>query len=123
MTTAALVVDPCLQVGTKGWSGRTKGLVEKLRPALAASKDKAKATLGSDYVICAFPALIDAEARLEDVYRAARAAKGDDVKTQQVEWIKHFGADCGLPSDQIQGVAGCVRSAMEKRIRELQAQQ
>jgi uncharacterized protein YecT (DUF1311 family) len=87
----------------------------------------AKQHLGADFVICASPELMDAEARLEDAYQAARAAKGDDVKTEQWAWIKNFGPHCGLPlrgrpaSNQIQGAAGCVRDAMEQRIRELQA--
>jgi uncharacterized protein YecT (DUF1311 family) len=89
----------------------------------------AKASMGVDYVICAFPELMDAEARLEDAFHAARTAKGDQVATEQWAWIKRYGADCGLPlrgrpaDGKIQGVAGCVRSAMEQRIKELQAEQ
>jgi uncharacterized protein YecT (DUF1311 family) len=85
--------------------------------------------MGTDYVICASPQLLDAEARLEDAYRAALAAKGDAVKSERWEWIKRYGPDCGLPlrgrpaPDQIKGAAGCVRDAMEQRIRELQAEQ
>ncbi len=91
--------------------------------------DCAKASMGSDYVICASPQLMDAEARLEDALHAAHVAKGDQVMTEQWAWIKRYGADCGLPlkgrpaDEKIQGAAGCVRSAMEQRIKELQAEQ
>ena len=91
--------------------------------------DCAKASMGSDYVICASPQLMDAEARLEDALHAAHVAKGDEVMTEQWAWIKRYGADCGLPlkgrpaDEKIQGAAGCVRSAMEQRIKELQAEQ
>ncbi len=91
--------------------------------------DCAKASMGVDYVICASPALMDAEARLEDALHAAHAAKGDQVKLEQWVWIKHYGADCGLPlkgrpaDEKIHGAAGCVREAMEQRIKELQAEQ
>jgi uncharacterized protein YecT (DUF1311 family) len=87
----------------------------------------AKQHLGADFVICASPELMDAEARLEDAYQAAHAAKGDVVKTEQWAWIKSFGPHCGLPlrgrpvSNQIQVATGCVRDAMEQRIRELKA--
>ena len=72
---------------------------------------------------------MDAEARLEDALHAAHAVKGDQVKTEQWAWIKHFGGDCGLPyhgppaHEKIHGAAGCVREAMEQRIKELQAEQ
>ncbi len=86
--------------------------------------------MGTDYVICASPQLLDALARLEDVYSVARAgANGDHVKTEQIEWIKRYGPDCGLPlrgrpSDTlIQGTSTCVGRAIEARIKELQAVQ
>ena len=85
--------------------------------------------MGTDFVICASPELMDTEARLEDVYKTARAAKGDQVKTEQLDWIKHYGPNCGLPfkgrplEEKIKSVAGCVREAMEQRIKELQAEQ
>jgi uncharacterized protein YecT (DUF1311 family) len=91
--------------------------------------DCTKALLGVDYVICASPELMDAEARLEDAFHAAHDAKGDEVKTEQWRWIKRYGGDCGLPlrgrpiDGKIQGAAGCVRSAIEQRIKELQAEQ
>ncbi|MGO9047823.1 MAG: hypothetical protein ACLQFW_13215, partial [Xanthobacteraceae bacterium] len=62
-----------------------------------AAFDCAKASMGVDYVICASPELMDAEARLEDALHAAHAAKGDQVKLEQWVWIKRYGADCGLP--------------------------
>ena len=86
--------------------------------------------MGTDYVICASPELLDGEARLEDAYAAARAgANGDRVKTEQWDWVKRYGPDCGLPlkgrppEEKIHGTAGCVREAMEQRIKELQAEQ
>jgi hypothetical protein len=91
--------------------------------------DCGKASMGTDYVICASPELMDAMARLEDAYHAARAAKGDAVKNEEVEWIKHYGPDCGLPlrgkptDSLIQGTTYCVHSAIEKRIKELQAEE
>ena len=91
--------------------------------------DCAKASMGVDYVICASPELMDAEARLEDALHAAHTAKGDQVKTEQWAWIKRYAADCGLPphgppaQEKIHGAAGCVREAMEQRIKELQAEQ
>jgi uncharacterized protein YecT (DUF1311 family) len=91
--------------------------------------DCTKQHMGTDFVICASPELMDAEARLEDAYKAARAAKGDQVKTEQLNWIRRYGPDCGLPlkgqppEEKIHGVAGCVREAMEERIKELHAEQ
>jgi len=91
--------------------------------------DCAKASMGVDYVICASPELMDAEARLEDALHAAHVAKGDQVKTEQWAWIKRYAADCGLPpkgrpSDTlIQGTSYCVGRAIEARIKELQAEQ
>ena len=68
-------------------------------PALRTPKtfDCAKAFLGVDFVICASPKLMDAMARLEDAYAAARAAKGDQVKTEQMACVRVvYGVDCGL---------------------------
>ena len=85
--------------------------------------------MGTDYVICASPQLLDAVARLEDAYRAAYAARGDAVKSEQWEWIKRYGTDCGLPlrgrpsPNLIDSAASCVGGAMEQRIRELQQEQ
>jgi uncharacterized protein YecT (DUF1311 family) len=84
--------------------------------------------LGTDYVICASPELVDAEARLEDAYAAAHTAKGQAVMSEQWGWIKRYGAGCGLPlrgrpaPDLITGAAPCVLSAMESRIRQLRAE-
>jgi len=89
----------------------------------------AKASLGVDYVICASPKLLDAVARLEDAYFAAKAANGPAVVDAQWAWIKRYGPDCGLPlrgrpaDAQITGTANCVSEAIESRIRELQAEQ
>ena len=72
---------------------------------------------------------MDAEARLEDAYKAARAAKGDQVKTEQLDWNRRFGPGRGLPlkgqppEEKIRSVTGCVREAMEGRIKELHAEQ
>jgi len=83
--------------------------------------------MGTDWVICASPQLLDAEARLEDVYQVARSgANGERIKTEQIDWIKRYGVECGLPfrgrpSDAlIQGTSYCVGRAMERRISELQ---
>ncbi len=79
--------------------------------------------MGVDYVTCASPELMDAEARLEDALQAAHNAKGDQVKTEQWAWIKRYGADCGLPlkarppDEKIHGAAGRVREAMEQRFK------
>ena len=84
--------------------------------------------LGTDYVICASPELMDAEARLEDAYDAAHTAKGQVVQSEQWGWIKRYGPDCGLPlrrrpaPDLITSAAPCVLSAMESRIRQLRAE-
>jgi hypothetical protein len=91
--------------------------------------DCARAWMGADYVICSSDALLDAEARLEDVYRTAHAARGDAVKTEQWAWIKRYGPACGLPlvgrpaPDQINEARGCIADALNQRIRELQAEQ
>ena len=85
--------------------------------------------MGADYVICASPELMDAEARLEDAYKAAHAARGDGVKAEQWAWIKRYGADCGLPlrgrprPGQIDGARDCVAEAINDRLRQLQAEQ
>jgi uncharacterized protein YecT (DUF1311 family) len=85
----------------------------------------AKASMGADFVICAFPDLLDAEADLEDAYTAARSARGDVVKSEQIAWMKSYGPNCGLPfrgrptSDLIGSAHGCVLSAMRRRIAEL----
>lgn len=84
--------------------------------------------LGTDYVICASPELMDAEARLEDAYDAAHTAKGQVVQSEQWGWIKRYGPDCGLPlrrrpaPDLITSAAPCVLSAIESRIRQLRAE-
>ncbi|MGO9418079.1 hypothetical protein [Roseiarcus sp.] len=85
--------------------------------------------MGTDYVICASPQLLDAEARLEDAYAAARTgANGDRIKSEQWDWIKRYGPDCGLPlrgrpsDDKITSAAGCIGDALEARIKELQAE-
>ena len=84
--------------------------------------------MGTDYVICASPELMDAEARLEDAYDAAHTAKGQVVQSEQWGWIKRYGASCGLPlrgrpaPDLITSAAPCVLSAMESRIRQLRAE-
>ena len=59
--------------------------------------NKASMSMGSDWVICSSPQLMDAEARLEEAYAATRAYRGKSVGSEQVEWIKHFPTNCGLP--------------------------
>lgn len=94
-----------------------------------ASFDCAKASMGSDFVICAYADLLDAEARLEDAYNAAKAARGTAVRSEQIDWMKSYGPDCGVPfrgrpsSALIRKSRDCVFSAMEKRIGELQNEQ
>jgi uncharacterized protein YecT (DUF1311 family) len=89
----------------------------------------ARAYNAVDFVICSDPHLLDAEARLEDVYQAARAARGGAVITEQKDWIRRYTADCNLTSqgrpapDIIEGTASCVGGALERRIRELQREQ
>ena len=85
--------------------------------------------MGTDFVICNSPKLLDAEARLDDAYDAARAGpNGERVKAEEIEWMKHYGPNCGLPlrgrpSDSlIKGTAYCVGKAIEARIKELEAQ-
>ena len=93
-----------------------------------ANFDCARASMGADYVICASASLLDAEARLEDAYKAARAARGDAVKTEQIAWNNRYGPACGLPPrgrpapEQMGQARGCIGAALDKRIRELQAQ-
>jgi uncharacterized protein YecT (DUF1311 family) len=91
--------------------------------------DCSKQHISTDFVICSSPELMDVEARLEDAYKAARAAKGERVKTEQLNWSRRYGPDCGLSfrgqptAEKIHSVAGCVREAMEERIKELHADQ
>ena len=66
----------------------------------------------------ASPELMDAEARLEDAYAAARlGANADRVKSEQWDWIKRYGPDCGLPMrarpspELIDSAASCVSVA------------
>jgi hypothetical protein len=90
--------------------------------------DCAKASMGADFVICASPELLDREARLEDAYNAARSARGNAVRSEQIDWIKTYWQPCGLPKrgqpppDQIKAAKGCVKAAMDARISQLQAQ-
>ena len=85
--------------------------------------------MGSDWVICASPVLLDMEARLEDAYGSALAARGEVIRHEQIAWIKHFGTDCGLPyrgrpaPEVIAGASLCVFAAMKQRLAELQAEQ
>jgi type IV secretory pathway TraG/TraD family ATPase VirD4/uncharacterized protein YecT (DUF1311 family) len=85
--------------------------------------------MGSDWVICASPQLLDVEARLDDAYRAALAARGEVIRHEQIAWIKHFGTDCGLPyrgrpsPELLAGASDCVFSAMKQRLAELQVEQ
>jgi uncharacterized protein YecT (DUF1311 family) len=91
--------------------------------------DCSRASMGADFVICASDELLDAEARLEDAYKAARAASGDSVRSEQIAWIKRYGPNCGLPfrgrpaSALIEGARQCVLDAMTKRIDELKSEQ
>ena len=84
--------------------------------------------MGADWVICASPELLDMEARLEDAYKAAHAARGDVVHHEQIEWMKQHGTDCGLPyrgrpaSERIEGAKDCIMANMRKRLAELQAE-
>jgi len=89
--------------------------------------DCSRTTLGVDYVICASPQLMDAEARLEEAYRAARASQGDEVKMAQREWSKSYGPNCGLPargqpsSAESLRARDCVLNSMNKRTAYLQS--
>ena len=86
------------------------------------------ATLGVDFVVCDNSQLMDAMARLEDAYAAARAAKGDAIKIAQREWSVQYGPDCGLPkkgrpsSQTASGAQACVFRALNNRIEYLQSQ-
>jgi chemotaxis protein histidine kinase CheA len=82
------------------------------------------AFFGVEFVICSSPQLVEAEARLED---AARAARGNDVKTDQRAWYtKIFVQSCGLtakgrPSpDKIRASQNCVAEAISQRIHALE---
>jgi hypothetical protein len=96
-------------------------------PSPPSSFDCSKAFLSVDYVICSSPQLMAAEARLEDAYRAARAARGDDVKTAQRAWVKSYGPSCGLPAKgqpsptEIRASRDCVTKAISERTSALQA--
>jgi hypothetical protein len=85
----------------------------------------ARAASGVDFTICASPVLMDAEARLEEAYRAAVAASGDGVKTAQRNWMRRDGADCGLPprgqpsQAQMRSAYDCLLNAMNQRTGEL----
>ncbi len=80
-------------------------------------------------MICSYPEILDAEARLEDAYRDARAARGDSAKAEQRDWVKRFASSCGLPErgapsyDVIKNAQNCVWAAIETRIHELRASQ
>lgn len=88
--------------------------------------DCRNATLGVDHVICSSPQLVEAEARLEDAYRAARAVRGDDMKTEQRAWAKTYGPSCGLPAKGrpspalISASQNCVAQAIRQRIHDLE---
>lgn len=68
--------------------------------------------------------LLDAEADLDDAYTAARANRAD-VKTEQIEWMKTYGQNCGVPfrgrptDAQIYNARGCILAAMRQRISQL----
>src|SRR6202040_3823994 len=89
--------------------------------------DCSQASMGSDFVICSSNQLLDAEARLEDAYHAARASGGDSVRKDQIAWMKSYGHDCGLPlrgrpaPRLIEGAKDCIFAAIMKRVSELQA--
>ncbi len=91
--------------------------------------DCSRKSMGSDFVICASDQLLDAEARLEDAYKAARASGGESVGKEQVAWMKSYGPNCGLPlrgppaPAQIGEARQCILAAMTKRIGELQGRQ
>jgi uncharacterized protein YecT (DUF1311 family) len=78
-------------------------------------------------VICSSQQLLEAETRLEDAYRAARAARGEDVKIEQRAWAKTYGTSCGLPARGqpspaiIRASQNCVAQAISQRISALQA--
>ena len=71
---------------------------DDLPPATAQSArtppafDCSKAFFGVEFVICSSPQLVEAEARLEDAYHAARNVRGDDeIKYQRAWYTKIFG--------------------------------
>ena len=84
-------------------------------------------TIGSYYVICSSPQLMDAQARLEDAYYDASSTRGDVVEKEQLQWAKTFTLNCGLPligqpsPALIISATPCVRDALEARIRELRS--
>jgi hypothetical protein len=88
----------------------------------------ANANLGVDFVVCDSPQLMDAMARLEDAYAAARAAKGDAIKAAQKDWSLQFGPDCGLPkkgrpsSQTADKAQACIFRALNGRIEYLESQ-
>jgi hypothetical protein len=89
--------------------------------------DCAKATLGVEYVICSSPQLLEAEAREEDAYHAARDALGDDEIRYQHEWYTTIlGQSCGLPANgrpspaKIRASQNCVAQAIAHRIHALE---
>ena len=85
--------------------------------------------MGADWVICASPELLDMEARLEDAYSSARAARGDLIRHEQFEWIKQHATDCGLPyrgqpaPDLIVGARDCIMANMKQRLAVLEGEQ
>jgi len=94
-------------------------------PRTPSAFDCTKKALGVDYVICASSDLLDAEANLEDAYRAALQLPGGDapaVKSSQRDWSRRYGVACGLPargkpSDAlISARQGCVLDAIKDRI-------
>lgn len=80
-----------------------------------------KAWLAVDHVICHDAQLLDALARLEDVYNVARTVDGV-TKTQHAWWVK-FGPDCGLSAkpgrpakSDAQAAHTCLLTAINHRI-------
>jgi tetratricopeptide (TPR) repeat protein len=88
----------------------------------------ANANLGVDFVVCDSPQLMDAMARLEDAYAAARAAKGDAIKAAQKDWSLQFWPYCGLPkkgrpsSQTAYNAQACIFRALNGRIEYLESQ-
>jgi uncharacterized protein YecT (DUF1311 family) len=62
--------------------------------------DCSRKWLEVDYVICASPELMNAEADLEQAYRHARKGASDvnQIKADQQSWSLHYGSRCGLPA-------------------------
>jgi hypothetical protein len=89
------------------------------------SFDCTKAFLGVDFVVCANPQLLAAEAELEGAYRLASVVGGDRVKIAQRAWIKSYGPGCGLPAKgqpsaaQMTQSRACVLNAINQRINDL----